>query len=121
MKWKSTKDDAENQIYARKESPDGKMFIGTHPVLFGARIRAGYVGDPLVEIDWCCGDNLPLLSLTYHMLLNHMENGGTFEELPSVSMIKPWYMDLKFIESLDKKLKTDKTRLNHATRRTDTL
>lgn len=117
MKWKITENDNKNQIFDRRESPDGKQFIGTHPVMFGARIRAGYIGSQMVLIDWCCGSSLPILSLTLHMLVEHMENGGTLEELPSCSMIKPWYNDQEFIDILYDRLKIpDKTRLNNVTK-----
>jgi hypothetical protein len=109
MKWKSTENDEKNQIFDRKCSPDGKLFMGVYSVLFGARIRAGYVGSPVVLIDWCCGEQLPIVALTYHMLLQHVEAGGTLEELPSVSTIKPWYNDGDFIAELEQTLKEKPT------------
>lgn len=111
--WKPTDDDEENQIFSRRVSPCGKMFIGIYPVLFGKRIRAGYVGSDFVIIDWCCGSDQEYLKIAYSILLGYMQNGGKFSDLPGSSNIKPWYNDPEFCKEVGRQvmnLKTTKTK-----------
>lgn len=101
-KLKYTPPDKENQIYSRLETEDGKIFMGIHPVLFGARIRCGYVGDHGVILDWCCGDDNAIIALTYDVVRSFLERGGDIRKLPPVSDPKPWYKDDNFSEQVEK-------------------
>ena len=40
-------------IYQRLVSEDGKIEMGIYPVIFGYRVRAGYVGSMICQLDWC--------------------------------------------------------------------
>lgn len=100
QEWKLTAPDFENGIHERRVSPDGKRFVGIYQVLYGYRIRAGYVGSSTVEIDWCCGDVHAMVVLTYQMALTCLYIGIPFNELPSYSVKKPWYKDNNFCYQL---------------------
>lgn len=88
----------------RMESEGGLVEVGVYPVLFGARIRAGFVGFPYCEIDWCCGDSQR--HLNSHMmavclfLMRREENMDCFDGLPETSRIKPCWKDEDFEKRL---------------------
>lgn len=84
---------------------DGKIEMGIHRVMYGYRIRAGYVGEGWVNWDWCCGDNSFLVSLTYGVARTLLTEGVDFQEVPSHSKVKPWNKDEAFMWALDTKLK----------------
>lgn len=90
---------------------DGKVEMGIHHVIFGYRIRAGYVGNQWVEWDWCCGDNNFLVSLTYGIACILLTEGVDFRDVPSHSRVKPWNKDEAFMWSIDTKLKEAKPKL----------
>lgn len=76
--------------------------LGIWPVLFGYRVRAGYVGDFYYGLDWCCGEHLIVATITMEFLMKMVEKDGidVIKKLPGFSKIKPWYKDDKFIEAV---------------------
>ncbi len=79
--------DIENGMFRRKVSEDGKYEIGIHPVLFGYRIRSGFVGDQYCFTDYCCIKDTGLLEITYNCLMAIMQtrianNEPVFDNLP---------------------------------------
>ncbi len=55
MKFKQ-EDNDDLELFQRLVSEDGTIEMGIHPVIFGYRVRAGYVGNMFYELDWCGGD-----------------------------------------------------------------
>lgn len=102
MKFIAAEDDEENLLFQRLVSEDGKIEIAVHPVMFGYRVRAGYVGRGWTEIDWCAGDKHPHVEFLYSVIKNILENKGNFEGVPTHSNIKPYYKDLEFVDAVVK-------------------
>lgn len=103
MKFISAEDNEEINLYQRMVSDCGKVEIGIYPVMFGYRVRAGFVNDVAFFVDWCAGDDQTQIELLYAILKNILESGYDLRKLPPVSKIKPFYNDaefLKLIESL---------------------
>lgn len=102
MKFLPAEDDRLNQLYQRIVSEDGKIEIAVHPVIFGYRVRAGYVGDCYVHLDWCGGDDHSAVEMLYSIAKNILEAKGNFEGIPDRSNIKPYYKDVDFMKELMK-------------------
>ena len=104
MKFHKTDNHVENQISNRVVSENGLVEIGTHEVMFGFRVRAGFVGDAGCALDWCAGDSWEnierLYSVCYNILEQRNEDRSCFWGLPSYSDIKPFFNDPKFMESI---------------------
>jgi hypothetical protein len=87
-------DSNENLLY-RKVSENGEIEIGVWPVIFGYRIRAGYVGMSWCEIDYCAGDKLKDIEFTYAAALALLCDNKKFSEFP-IQNRKPIYNDPEF-------------------------
>lgn len=87
--------------FQRLISEDGKIELGVYPVMFGYRIRAGFVGSFCSEIDWCGGNDQMQVELLYSIAKNILESKGNFNELPICSKIKPFYKDDEFVEFIN--------------------
>lgn len=83
-----------------------RIQVGLHPTIFGMRIRAGWKGSPVCEIDWCAGDNHSLAKILYNtavsILESRIEDDNPFQGLPPCSKIKPANLDTEFIDYLAK-------------------
>lgn len=53
---------------------DGEIEIGIHPVIFGNRIRAGFVGSWAYELDYCAGAIQEDIEEVYSMVLHILKN-----------------------------------------------
>lgn len=100
MKFKQ-EDNDDLELFQRLVSEDGKIEMGIHPVIFGYRVRAGYVGNMIYELDWCGGDDQEQLELLYSIMKNILENKGSFVGVPVVSEIKPFFNDTKFVDLIN--------------------
>lgn len=107
MKLRAEKDPA-GHLHERLVSGDGRVEMGLWPVMYGVRIRAGYVGSMSCEIDWCMGDNKAMLTIFYHLLKNYLQalpdGVAPFAGVPGSSRIKPAWNDQAFIKELAEKL-----------------
>lgn len=96
--------DTDKQLHHRIS--DGIIEMGMHPVIYGVRIRAGYVFDKECHCwDWCCADDQLLIGYTYITMKTFLEAGVEFNELPHFSEIKPWNRDKHFAQKISNKLK----------------
>lgn len=82
---------------------DGVVEMCLAPMIFGWRVRAGFVesdGSYCLEYwcDWCCGSDRELISGTYTIMQRILENGVDLKSLPRRSAVKPWYLDEDFKE-----------------------
>jgi hypothetical protein len=89
----------------RLVSEDGRIEMGIMPVLYGFRVRAGYVGDGCCPIGWCCGDSEVALMTAYSVLKLLLEKGIAFDSMPSHSNIKPYFKDEFFSNWINENLK----------------
>jgi len=99
MKFQPAEDTED--IYQRLVSEDGKIEMGIYPVIFGYRVRAGYVGSMICQLDWCGGDDQGQLELLYSIAKNILESKGSFIGVPDRSNIKPFYNDPEFVEFIN--------------------
>lgn len=77
-----------------------KVQIFMYPVFSGIRLRAGYQGDAVVYLDWCCGSKPTAFSTIFAMLttiLKFRDANNAFMDLPRDSKVKPYYEDKEFM------------------------
>lgn len=85
----------------RRVSEDGKIEIGVYPVLFGFRVRAGYIGAWGPTIDWCCGNDPVGLNIAYNFCLGLLGEGVPFCEFIPSTRVKPVFDDADFRKWLE--------------------
>ena len=106
MKFKPAPEDAWTMMFHRLVSENELVEFGVYRVAYGWRVRAGFTNEPCVWLDWCGGGNWAdverLYSLCFAILSNREENRECFQGLPSYSTVKPFYLDLKFLEVVGK-------------------
>lgn len=104
MKLIPAPNDNLNMILHRLVSENELVEMGVYKVIYGWRVRAGFVGEPTVNLDWCAGGNWSdverLYSLCSAVLSNREENRKCFDGLPSHSLVKPFYLDLDFVKKI---------------------
>ena len=104
MKMNTAPDCCTTGLKFRLISQGGMVEMGMYPVLFGKRLRAGFVGEPVCEVDWCCGDSETHFWSAYIalglLLHRRIEDHGCFEGIPRASEIKPYYRDESFLNNL---------------------
>ena len=96
-----TKDDFYSSFMV---SEDNKVWVGIYRVMFGYRVRAGYMSTltEYAECDWCCGASRVCLMVTYNLMQFLLDDlGYAPNDLPSSSRIKPWPLDEEFAKKLD--------------------
>ena len=80
--------------------------IGKYRVMFGYRLRAGWVGNEWYELDICCGavkktyDDL-FTKVKAIMEWNHAKGRNVFASIPPMSQIKPYDKDDEFLDTLE--------------------
>lgn len=84
-----------------KRLTDGEVEMSLYPVIFGWRVRAGYVykvaGYATYYLcDWCCGNDPMLIHVAYSAMKRLLQAGIELEELPTASAVKPWIKDPDF-------------------------
>jgi hypothetical protein len=102
MKFKQATDDPNNGLSYRLVSENDLVEIGAYKVMFGWRVRAGFCGSSVCELDWCGGaewkDVERLYSLCVAILSKKEENSFCFDGVPPYSNKKPFFKDKAFIE-----------------------
>lgn len=91
--------DTENLV-ARLVDEEVGIEMGIYPVLYGMRVRAGFIGQPAVRVDWCCGANQLTLEWAYtavRQVLEEKAGPDVFNNIPLTSKIKPIYNDADFV------------------------
>ena len=104
----------ENLVYDY-EIIDEKYFIGRFDMIFGTRIRGGYLFDSLCQFDVCCGKIEPMLIkvkeiYTAKIKKNLSEGKQPNDGLRVMSEVKPIHNDPEFLEwliSLQEELKNE--------------
>lgn len=87
----------------RLVSENQLVHMGIWKVMFGHRVRAGFVDDKCgVSLDWCGGANWKdverLYSLAKAILEKRAEDRNCFAGLPGFSVVKPFVLDLDFVK-----------------------
>ena len=69
--------------FHRLGSENGLVEMYVYPVMFGWRVRAGFVGSMSVELDWCAGDDWENVerpySICHAILSNRLEDREAFD------------------------------------------
>jgi hypothetical protein len=96
----------------RLVSEKGLIHMGVHPVIYGYRVRAGFTFDIAgCTLDWCGGGHWPDVERLYAILRNILEqrpeSQDVFDDLPLVSQVKPFYLDISFTREILKKVDLD--------------
>jgi len=103
-----TPDDLENQMLQRKVSANGLIEIGLYPVMFGVRVRAGFVGSHYSHLDWCAGASPEHIQSLYKIAVTILEARSEdrfcFNGIPGVSRVKPYFNDPEFLKEIAKLL-----------------
>lgn len=96
--------DINTMIFHRLISENNLIEMGVFRVLYGWRVRAGFLGSVGVELDWCGGRNWSdverLYSICLAILLRKEENEQCFLNIPRFSTIKPFYLDYDFVKNI---------------------
>lgn len=107
MVFHEVPDDFDTMLFCKMESQNNLVEIGVHRVFFGYRVRAGFVRSMGgCALDWCGGGNWDdvqrLYSIAVAVLSQRQENRDCFKGIPSISQIKPFYLDTVFTEQVIK-------------------
>lgn len=91
-------------VHHRLGSESGLVEIFVYPVMFGFRVRAGFIGNRETELDWCAGDDWSnverLYSICKAILSQREESDECFSGLPRCSRVKPFFNDRDFTETV---------------------
>ncbi len=106
MKFVQAEDD--EVVSNRRISENGIVQIVVYPVMYGHRVRIGFCSDPwFYHLDWCGGGNWKdverLYSIALGILSLREETENCFDDLPTKSSIKPFYLDDDFIKIITEK------------------
>jgi hypothetical protein len=63
----------DNEFLYQMSSECNTIVIGVYPVIYGFRVRAGYIGDFYYHLDYCCGNNLSDVELIFSAVKNILE------------------------------------------------
>jgi hypothetical protein len=82
--------------------------VGIYPVLYGFRVRAGTIGEPICHVDWCCGDSHATVQVYLQLLIEILEAriaqeiplSHLFEGIPIASRVKPLVNDVEFLTNI---------------------
>jgi len=104
VRFERAPDDVKNGIYFRKVSENGLIEFGVWSVLFGFRVRAGFVDGDSYEIDWCGGSEQSSVEKIYSacesILSKREESRSAFDGIPTTSERKPYFNDQEFIKKV---------------------
>lgn len=104
MKLHKVADDTLNFYFERLSSPNGKVFMAILPVIFGYRVVAYTKGSVGPSLNWCGGGNQTHVEALYSMmkaiLEKREEDEHVFDNLPQVSVIKPFFNDVAFTHKI---------------------
>ena len=104
MNWRPATE--QEFLMVRQVSSDKRIEMGVYPVIYGARVRCGFVGSMSCHIDWCAGSNDISLKILYSLCYKiigdrlDLEDAKIFEGIPGFSDIKPWTRDVDFTNRL---------------------
>jgi len=99
----------EDMPHLTNRKVSGTIELGVYRVLFGYRVRAGYIGNGYCDIDYCCGDDPVMISRVYSAVLTILSNRDeiyAFKDFP-IQNSKPMVNDRVCFVNLLKMMKND--------------
>ncbi len=106
MKFNPAPDDLTvSGLFHRRLSENGLVHFGVYRVAYGFRVRAGFAHDFCgVTLDWCGGGDWKnierLYSIVEGILSQRPENKRCFDDLPGITTVKPFFLDVEFVEKV---------------------
>lgn len=104
MLFNEAEDDLHNKLFCRRVSSNVLIEIGVYRVLYGYRVRAGFVGALSCSLDWCAGANWSQVESLYTMCLavlsSREEDRNCFDGIPPHSIVKPYFNDPEFLKDV---------------------
>ncbi len=104
MQFNEAEDDHNNKLFCRRVSEGGTVEIGVYRVMYGYRVRAGFIGTLSCILDWCAGGNWieveSLYTMCLHILESRTEDQSCFSGIPSHSTVKPYRNDHEFLRTV---------------------
>ena len=104
MTFKAESDALGHGLTNRVVSDCGRVEIGVFRVMYGYRVRAGYVDSLGCELDWCAGADMKDLWYLFNValsILSQRDSGpACFDGIPRFSQVKPYYNDAEFVAEL---------------------
>lgn len=103
MKFEKSKDTKDLFHRTVLNMDSNSIEMGIYPVMFGFRVRIGFVGKSYCQLDLCGGDNLEMINLLYNGSRQIIEgqlrlNGKIdFNEFPE-QVKKPFYKGMEFLK-----------------------
>lgn len=85
----------------------GRIEIGVYRVLFGYRVRAGYIDNGYYHLDYCCGAGPEWINRVYGIILTVMDErdeSNAFDGFPQ-QQVKPIENDHECFVNLAKMMK----------------
>lgn len=77
--------------------------LGIYRVIYGYRVRVGYIGEMSYNLDFCGGANIDMINLLYNGVKTIIEGqirenkNVDFKEFP-YQRVKPFYKDMNFLK-----------------------
>lgn len=93
--------------YLTHRMTSGRVEIGVYRVIFGYRVRAGYIGSGIYHLDYCCGADQEWVRRVYNIVLTVLsarDEAGAFAGFPEQT-IKPMDKDHVCFVELAKMMK----------------
>jgi hypothetical protein len=104
MLFHEADDDHNNKLFCRRVSDGWTVEIGVYRVLYGYRVRAGFVGAMCSTLDWCAGPNWieveSLYTMALQILMSREESSNCFDGIPTHSTVKPYRNDHEFLRQI---------------------
>lgn len=100
MKLVSAPPDRSNLLFHRLVSESGRIEVCVYPVAYGHRVRVGYTNSGCCVLDWCGGGRWSDVERLYSLavaILSRRQEEGCFDGLPTMSRVKPFYLDEEFV------------------------
>jgi hypothetical protein len=63
----------DGEFIFQMSSECNKIVIGVYPVIYGFRVRAGFIGDMFYYLDYCCGNEQGDIELIFSAVKNILE------------------------------------------------
>jgi len=77
----------------------GDRFVGIDPVIFGVRVKSGYIGQMYYAVEYCCGVDMIWSELVYNWVAAMVAAGIPYSEFPAARS-RPTHNDMEFVEKV---------------------
>lgn len=92
-----------HDLFLRRIWPEANVEIGKYRVMYGYRLRSGYIDEDFVELDICCGRDRNAYNEMQNIVLTIMNYNGPenpYKDMPPYSRVKPYWNDAEFVHEM---------------------